>query len=84
MGLIYSLLHDNILDWTKLKAFSDDEIRASQKMKFMTVRVENIAGKGRKCWLSAFSPFPKMFSRAFFLRAVKTRYCVVKGFIDNR
>ena len=37
-------------------------------------------GKRRKCWLSAFSPFPTMFSKGFFLRVVKSRDCVVKSF----
>ena len=34
-------------------------------------------GKKRKCWLSAFSPFPKMFSKGFFyfIGGVKTHYC---------
>ena len=41
--------------------------------------VENIVGKGKKCWLPAFSPFPTMFSRAFFFRVVKTQDCVVKS-----
>ena len=28
-------------------------------------------GKRRKCWLPAFSPFPTILSKAFFLRVVK-------------
>ena len=41
---------------------------------------ENIVGKaGRKCWLSAFSPFPTMFSKRRFLRGVKSPDCVVKS-----
>ena len=34
-------------------------------------------GKMRKCWLPAFSPFPTIFSKAFFSRGVKSRNCVV-------
>ena len=30
-------------------------------------------GKRRKCWLPAFSPFPTMFSRAFFSVSLKVR-----------
>ena len=30
--------------------------------------IENIVGKRRKYWLSAFSPFPTMFSKAIFLK----------------
>ena len=35
--------------------------------------------KRRKCWLPAFSPFPKMFSKASFLRVVKSQDRVVKS-----
>ena len=48
----------------------------------------NHFGKRRKCWLPAFSPFPKMFSKTFFLGVVKSRDCVVKRLdgitFDNR
>ena len=30
----------------------------------------------RKCWLPVFSPFPKMFSKASFLRVVNSQDCV--------
>ena len=36
-------------------------------------------GKRRKCRLPKFSPFPKMFSKAFFFRVVKCRDCVAKS-----
>ena len=36
-------------------------------------------GKRRKCWLPAFSSFPTMFSKGFFLHCVKSRQSVVKG-----
>ena len=36
-------------------------------------------GKRRKCWLQAFSPFSTMFSKAVFLKVVKTLNYVVKG-----
>ena len=48
--------------------------------KFMTSvydRVENIGENGRKCWLPAFSLFPTMFSKGFFIRQVKSRDCFV-------
>ena len=31
-------------------------------IEFAFDREENILGKGKKCWLPAFFPFPKMFS----------------------
>ena len=36
-------------------------------------------GKRRKCWLPAFPPFLKMFSKGFSPRVVKSQDCVVKG-----
>ena len=35
--------------------------------------------KRRKCWLPAFSPFPTMFSKAFFSRGVKKSGLCGKG-----
>ena len=43
----------------------------TKKRKFVLDGVKNIVGKGRKCLLPAFSPFPKMFSKYIFLRADK-------------
>ena len=37
----------------------------------------------RKCCLPAFSPFPSMFSKAYFIRVVKSQYCVVKSQSHN-
>ena len=41
-----SLPNDKILDWSKMKAFTDDKINLSEKLKFVLGRVENIVGKG--------------------------------------
>ena len=51
---------------TKLKAFADNKINVAQIMISVSGRVENIVGKRRKCWLTAFSTFPIMFSSFFF------------------
>ena len=37
--------------------------------------------KKEKCWLSAFSPVPTMFSKDFFLWVIKSRHCAVKGYL---
>ena len=52
-------------------------------MKFILRRAENIVGKGEKCWLPAFSPFPTMFSKGFFLKVVKSQGCVEKLILYN-
>ena len=54
-----SLPNDKILDMSKLKAFADDKINATQKFIFVLRRVENIVGKGENANFS--------FSLFFFL-----------------
>ena len=41
-----SLPNHKILDWSKLKAFADNKINVTEKLKFVLKRVENILGKG--------------------------------------
>ena len=33
---------------------------------YFCLRAENTVGKGEKCWLSEFSPFPRCFQKASF------------------
>ena len=73
------LPNDKISDMSKLKAYADDKRNATQKLKLILRRVENIVGKSRKYWLSAFSPFPTMFSKGLSRRVVKSWDCVVKS-----
>ena len=60
-----SLPNNKILDCSKLKAFTDDKINVTKKLKFWFGKDRKHCGKRRKCWLPAFSPFPTMFSKAF-------------------
>ena len=66
--------------WTCLKEFSGDKINVSKKFKFLLGKVRKHCGKRRKCWLPAFSPFPTMFPKGFFLKIVNSWDCVVKSF----
>ena len=74
-----SLPNDKILDQSKLKALADDTINVNQELKLVLGRVENILGKGENAGYQHFLLFPKMFSKASFLRVVKSRDCVVKS-----
>ena len=76
---VNSLPNDKIIDWSKFKAFADDKLITTQKLKDVHGRVENIVGKSRKCWVPAFSPFHTMFSKTFLSRDVKSQDCVVKS-----
>ena len=62
-----SLPKDNLLDWSKLKAFADDEIYVTEKLKSGLGQDRKHCGKRRKCWLPAFSLFPALFSEDYFL-----------------
>ena len=68
--LINSLPNNKFLDCSKLKALADDKINVNENLKLVLGKVEN-CGKRRKCWLSAFSTFPSMFSKGFFYKVVK-------------
>ena len=49
---VNSLANDNILDWSKLKAFADDKINMTYKLKFVSERTENIVFKSLLPWVS--------------------------------
>ena len=46
--------------WSKLKAFADDKINMTQKLKFVSGRAENIVGKGENAGYQHF-PFYHIF-----------------------
>ena len=54
------------LDSSKFKAFADDKINVTKKIKISLEKGRKHGGKRRKCWSPAFSPFPTMFSKALF------------------
>ena len=63
-----------MLDWSKLKAFADDKMNVTEKLKFCFGNGRKHCGKRRKCWLPAFSPFPTMFSKGVLNSVVKVWY----------
>ena len=58
-------------------AFADKKINVTEKWSVLR-RVENIVGKGKKCWCPALSPFPT-FSKAFFVKVNIVWYRVKIG-----
>ena len=42
------LPNNKILGWSKMKAFADDKINVTEKIRFVLGMVENILGKGEK------------------------------------
>ena len=59
-----SLPNNKILDQSKLKAFADDKITVTQKMKFAWRRVENIVGKEENADYQHFLLFLPCFQTA--------------------
>ena len=58
---INSLPNDKILDWSTLKAFGDKKMNATEKLKFVLERVENIVGKGENAGYWHFLLFSQCF-----------------------
>ena len=74
-----ALPNDKILDWSKLKAFEDDKINETEKLKFVLESVENMVGKGENAGNQHFLLFPHYFSKGFIDRVIKSRDFVVKS-----
>ena len=71
MACSYSLQNTNILDQSKLKAFTDDKIDVAQNLKIIHWRVENIVGeKGGNAGYQ---------QKSHSLGVVKSLDCLVKG-----
>ena len=51
---VSSLQHNKVLDWSKLKAFADNKINATEKLKFVVERIENIVRKGENAGCQQF------------------------------
>ena len=64
---------------SELRPFADNNSNKTQKSKLNMESIENLVGKRRKCWLPAFSPFPRRFSKAFSPSVVKTQDRLGKG-----
>ena len=77
---VNSFQNDKNIDSSKWKAFANNISNGTQNLKICFGKGKKHRGKQRKCWLPAFSPFPTMFSRGSFLRAVKSRDCMLKGY----
>ena len=66
-----SLPNDQISGWSKLKAFADDKMDVTEKLKFVLGREENIVGKGENAGYQHFLLFPQCFLKASFSESVK-------------
>ena len=60
-----SLSNDKIVDMSNLKAFADDKIYVTEKLKFVLRSIENIMGKEKMLVTSIFSSSHNVFKRLF-------------------
>ena len=72
------LPNDIILDCPNSKHLRQQN-KCDSKTEICFGKGRNHDWKRRKCWLPAFSPFPIMFPKGYFLRVFKSRDCVVKS-----
>ena len=68
---VNSLPNYKILDWSKLKAFADDKIKVTEKLKFVLERVENIVGRGENAAFQHFLLVSQCFQKASYTRSLK-------------
>ena len=69
--LVNPLPNDKFLHWSKLKAFADNKIIETEKLKFVFGRVDNIVGKGENAGYQHFLLFPQCFQKASFQGSFK-------------
>ena len=68
------MANDKILDWSKMKAFADDN-KCDSKIEICQWKDRKHLGKGENAGHQHFLFFPTMFSKGYFLR-VLSRDCV--------
>ena len=55
---VNSLPNDKTLDLTKVNAFADDKFNMARMTVSLFDEYKTLWEKEKKCWLTAFSPFP--------------------------
>ena len=63
---VNSLLNNTFLHLSKMKAFAEDKINMTQKLKFFLGKIENIVGNGENAGYQHFLLFPQCFQRLLF------------------
>ena len=71
--MLNSLPNNKFLDWSNLKAFADDIINVTEKLKFARGHEENIVGKGENAGYQHFLLFPQCFQKLSVLGSCKVQ-----------
>ena len=66
-----SLPDNKILDWSKLKAFADENLNIAQTMISVCDRVENIVENGKNVGYQHFVLFPQCFQKLSITGSLK-------------
>ena len=66
MDWINFLPNGKILDLPKFKAFKEDKLNMTEKLKFAMGRVENVAENGENVGNQHYLLFPECFQKPFF------------------
>ena len=66
-----SLPNDKTFDLSKFKAFADDKVNVTRKLKFVLRRVENMVVNGENAGYQHFLLFPQCFQKLCFLGSLK-------------
>ena len=70
-SLFKSFPNNKVLDWSKLKAFADNKINVTEKLKFDLERVENIVGKAENPGYQHFLLFQQCFQKTSYTGSLK-------------
>ena len=73
--ILNSLRNDKIFDLSKFKAFGDDKIILTQKLKFVLGRVDNIVEKGENAGYQHFLLFQQCFQSFHFQTCLRSELC---------
>ena len=70
---INSLPNDKVSGWSKLKAFADNKIIVTEKLKIVLGKVENIVRKGENAGYQHFLLIAQCFKKDSFSRSLNVR-----------
>ena len=73
-----TLPNDKFVDWSKLKAFADDKLKETKRLKIVLGRVEKIVGKGENAGYHCNQHFV-LFLQCFQKASFSGQDCVVKS-----
>ena len=74
-----SLPNNKFFRLVQIQSICRRQNKCDSKTQICSGKGRKHCGKRRKCWLPAFSPFPTMYSKGYFLRVVKSGDCVEKS-----